>query len=92
MKVLKGHVFRLYPNVEQKTLTNKTIGSARLIYNILLRDRIDTYNNTKKGKSAYDQNIMIPSLLVKYPFLNKFKILFSYSIFIFPFTLKFQHF
>ena len=71
MKVLKGYVFRLYPNVEQKTLINKTIGSARLIYNIFLRDRIDIYNNTKKGKSAYDQNIMIPSLLVKYPFLKE---------------------
>ena len=71
MKVLKGYVFRLYPNVEQKTLINKTIGSARLIYNLFLRDRIDTYNNTKKGKSAYDQNIMIPSLLVKYPFLKE---------------------
>ena len=71
MKVLKGYVFRLYPNVEQKILINKTIGSARLIYNIFLRDRIDTYNNTKKGKSAYDQNNMIPSLLVKYPFLKE---------------------
>ena len=71
MKVLKGYIFRLYPNVEQKILINKTIGSARLIYNIFLRDRIDTYNNTKKGKSAYDQNIMIPSLLVKYPFLKE---------------------
>ncbi len=71
MKVLKGYVFRLYPNVEQKALINKTIGSARLIYNIFLRDRIDVYNNTKKGKSAYDQNIMIPSLLVKYPFLKE---------------------
>ena len=71
MKVLKGYVFRLYSNVEQKTLINKTIGSARLIYNIFLRDRIDAYNNTKKGKSAYDQNIMIPSLLVKYPFLKE---------------------
>ena len=50
MKVLKGYVFRLYPNVEQKTLINKTIGSARLIYNIFLRDRIDAYNNTKKVK------------------------------------------
>ena len=71
MKVLKGYVFRLYPNVEQKALINKTIGSARLIYNIFLRDRIDTYNNTKKGKSAYDQNLMIPSLLVKYSFLKE---------------------
>lgn len=71
MKVLKGYLFRLYPNVEQKILINKTIGSARLVYNIFLRDRIDTYNNTKKGKSAYDQNTMIPSLLVKYPFLKE---------------------
>ena len=71
MKVLKGYVFRLYPNVEQKILINKTIGSARLIYNIFLRDRIDVYNNTKKGTSAYDQNNMIPSLLVKYPFLKE---------------------
>ena len=71
MKILKGYIFRLYPNVEQKTLINKTIGSSRLIYNIFLRDRIDTYNNTKKGKSAYDQDAMIPSLLVKYPFLKE---------------------
>ena len=71
MKTLKGYIFRLYPNVEQKTLINRTIGSARPIYNIFLRDRIDTYNNTKKGKSAYDQNIMIPSLLVKYTFLKE---------------------
>ena len=71
MKTLKGCIFRLYPNVEQKTLINKTIGSSRLIYNIFLRDRIDTYNNTKKGKSAYDQDVMIPSLLVKYPFLKE---------------------
>ena len=71
MKVLKGYFFRLYPNVEQKILINKTISSARLIYNIFLRDRIDTYNNTKKGKSAYEENLMIPSLLVKYPFLKE---------------------
>ena len=71
MKVLKGYVFRLYPNVEQKTLINKTIGSARIIYNIFLRDRIDTYNNTKNGKTAYEENIMIPSLLVKYLFLKE---------------------
>ena len=71
MKILKGYVFRLYPNMEQETLINKTIGSTRFIYNIFLRDRIDTYNNTKKSKSAYDQNIMIPELIIKYPFLKE---------------------
>lgn len=48
MKILKGYVFRFNQNMEQETLINKTIGSTRLIYNNFLRDRIDTYNNTKK--------------------------------------------
>ena len=48
MKVLKGYVFRFNQNMEQETLISKTIGSTRFIYNNFLRDRIDTYNNTKK--------------------------------------------
>lgn len=36
MKILRGYVFRLYPNKEQETLINKTIGSSRFIYNYLL--------------------------------------------------------
>ena len=70
MQILKGYVFRFNQNMEQETLINKTIGSTRFIYNNFLRDRIDTYNNTKKDKSAYDQNIMIPELIIKYPFLS----------------------
>lgn len=34
--------------MEQESLINKTICSTRFIYNSFLRDRIDTYNNTKK--------------------------------------------
>jgi len=64
MKVLKGYVFRLYPNVEQKILINKTIGSTRLIYNIFLRDRIDTYNNTKRV------NLHMTIFVSKVVFLN----------------------
>ena len=48
MQILKGYVFRFNQNMEQETLINKTIGSTRFIYNNFLRDRIDTYNNTKK--------------------------------------------
>ena len=64
MKVLKGYVFRLYPNVEQKILINKTIGSTRLIYNIFLSDRIDTYNNTKRV------NLHMTIFVSKVVFLN----------------------
>ena len=48
MKIPKGYVFRLNQNMEHETLINKAIGSTRFIYNNFLRDRIDTYNNTKK--------------------------------------------
>ena len=56
MKILREYVFRLYPNKEQETLINKTIGSSRFIYNYLLNDRINYYKETKKSKTMYDQN------------------------------------
>lgn len=71
IKILRGYVFRLYPNEEQKILINKTIGSTRFIYNYLLSDRISCYNETKKSKTMYDQNKMIPSLIEEYPFLKE---------------------
>lgn len=48
MKILKGYVFRFNQNMEQETLISKTIGFTRFIYNNFLRDRINSYNNTKK--------------------------------------------
>ena len=71
MKILRGYVFRLYPNKEQETLINKTIGSSRFIYNYLLNDRINYYKETKKSKTMYDQNKMIPNLLERYQFLKE---------------------
>ena len=71
MKILRGYVFRLYPNKERETLINKTIGSPRFIYNYLLNDRINYYNETKKSKTMYDQNKMIPNLLERYQFLKE---------------------
>ena len=35
-KVLKGYIFRLYPNEEQKTLIEKSFGCYRYIYNYFL--------------------------------------------------------
>ncbi len=71
MKILREYVFRLYPNKEQETLINKTIGSSRFIYNYLLNDRINYYKETKKSKTMYDQNKMIPNLLEQYQFLKE---------------------
>ena len=34
--VNRAYKFRMYPNIEQIELINKTIGCARLVYNIML--------------------------------------------------------
>ena len=62
MKILKGYVFRLYPDKKQEELINKTIGCARFIYNHFLDDKIKEYKIAGKSKSAYDQAKLIPSL------------------------------
>lgn len=41
----KAYVYRLYPTTEQETLFNKTFGCCRKIWNLMLGDRIDAYND-----------------------------------------------
>lgn len=42
--MLRAYKYRIYPNKEQKIYLAKTFGCTRLIYNLMLSDRIDTYN------------------------------------------------
>lgn len=46
-----GLVLRLEPNKEQMVLINKTIGSARLIFNLYLNERQNFYKDTGKTLS-----------------------------------------
>ncbi len=62
MQILKGYVFRLYPDKNQEQLINKTIGCSRFIYNYFLDDKIKEYKETGKSKSAYEQIKLISSL------------------------------
>ena len=71
MHILKGYIFRLYPNKDQEEIINKTIGSSRFIYNYFLEDKIKEYKETGKSKSAYDQIKLIPSLLKENPWLKE---------------------
>ena len=71
MEILKGYVFRMYPNEKQEELINKIIGCSRFIYNHFLDDKIKEYKETGKSKSAYDQIKLIPSLSKEYPFLKE---------------------
>lgn len=45
----KAYKFRIYPNTEQKTLLSKTFGCVRFIYNKMLGDKIEHYEQTKEN-------------------------------------------
>lgn len=49
MLVNKAYKFRIYPNKEQETLINKTIGCSRFVFNHFLAKWNDTYKETGKG-------------------------------------------
>ncbi len=44
----KAYKFRLYPNIKQQILINKTFGCVRFVYNKMLGDKIDYYKKTKQ--------------------------------------------
>ena len=45
--MLKAYKYRVYPNNEQKEYFAKTFGCSRLIYNLMLADRIKSYKENK---------------------------------------------
>jgi transposase len=49
-QILKTYKFRLYPNEEQEILINKTFGCTRYIYNQMLSERKNVYENLKNNK------------------------------------------
>ena len=42
----KSFKYRLYPNKEQEIIFQKTFGCCRFIYNKMLADKIEFYNET----------------------------------------------
>lgn len=45
--MLKAYKYRIYPNSEQKEYFAKTFGCSRLVYNLMLADRIKSYEENK---------------------------------------------
>ena len=48
----KAYRYRLYPDKEQSELINKTFGCARFVYNRMLEDRKEKYEQNKDDKEA----------------------------------------
>ena len=63
MKQLKAYKFRIYPNEEQKIFFSKTFGCVRLVYNLMLNDRIKAYEESKGN----------PDKKIKYPTPAQYK-------------------
>lgn len=67
----KAYKFRIYPNEEQATLINKTIGSSRFVYNKALNDWNDSYSTTGTGLSYGKCSAKLPALKKVYPWLKE---------------------
>ncbi|QDZ83897.1 transposase [Bacillus sp. ALD] len=61
----KAYKFRLFPTDEQALLIRKTFGSVRFVYNKMLAERKETYQNLKEDKEALKK--------VKHPTPAKYK-------------------
>ncbi|MED3554199.1 transposase [Cytobacillus praedii] len=48
----KAYKFRLYPTEEQALVIHKTFGCVRFVYNKMLAERKETYENLKEDKEA----------------------------------------
>lgn len=65
MKVViinKAYKFRIYPNKEQATLINKTIGCSRFVFNHFLALWNDTYKETGKGLTYSTCSAKLPAM------------------------------
>ena len=47
MKYIKAFKYRLYPNKQHEEYFSKTFGCVRFIYNKMLNDKIEYYNEFK---------------------------------------------
>lgn len=60
--MLKAYQYRIYPNNSQKELLNKHFGACRLIYNLALEVKQQTYKVKNKNISAFDMMKQLPDL------------------------------
>lgn len=67
--ISRGYKFRLYPNLKQKELIAKTLGSNRFVYNYFLNERITYYNQTGKTLTYSKTSKLLTQLKAEQPWL-----------------------
>lgn len=73
MKRNIAHKIRLYPNIEQSELIDKSIGCSRLMYNVMLSERKQVWEEYKENKEVvYGWKYRTPKQIKEeYPFMNE---------------------
>ena len=73
MKLIKAYKFRLYPNKEDQILLSKHFGSARFIYNTMLKFKKFFYEKFGESPSYYELSYALTHLkkLEEYSWLNE---------------------
>src|SRR5699024_1273503 len=71
MEQLKAYKFRIYPTEEQEIFFAKSFGCVRKVYNLMIEDRKQTYEEVQND-STKKMNIAIPAKYKKeFPFLKE---------------------
>jgi transposase, IS605 OrfB family, central region len=50
--MLKAYKYRIYPNEEQKTIFAKTFGCVRLVWNLMLKEKLERYQRISELKNS----------------------------------------
>jgi len=50
--MLKAYKYRIYPNEEQKTIFAKTFGCVRLVWNLMLNEKLERYQRISELKNS----------------------------------------
>jgi putative transposase len=65
----KAFTYRLYPNKQQQRLLEQQLEECRWLYNHLLAERRDAWEQRQESRRLYDQQVTLPALKVERPTL-----------------------
>lgn len=65
----KSYKFKIHPTNEQKQIINQTIGCSRFVFNHVLKENLNLYENNKKRHSKSHAIKILPHLKEQYKWL-----------------------
>jgi len=69
--VLKSYKYRIYPTVVQKQKIEQTFNICRLVYNLALQVKIETYKSNKTNLSAFDLDYQLTDMKKEFTWMNE---------------------